>query len=150
MTSRKGQPAAASVPTATRWFVRIFLALFFVCAVSRLEAWPLTGFRLFSTLRTGHETTWVADTVGSDGTETRLWFSDLPRPYQGFYLVMRRFRRLPSAEQLAMCRAWLAEARALRSDVSSLRVYREERTALPRNGDRPARVDSKGLEYACS
>ena len=116
-------PAArepASVPTGARWFVRVFLAAFFICAVFRIEAWPLTGFRLFSSLRTSTGTTWVADTVGADGTETRLWFSDLPRPYQGFHLVTLGFRRLPASQQRAMCTAWLDEARRLRPGVAKI------------------------------
>jgi len=150
MISGPRKPAAASVPAATRWFVWIFLALFFVCAVARLEAWPLTGFRLFSTLRTGNETTWIADAVGPGGAQTRVWFSDLPRSYQGFYLVMYKFRRLPTREQHAMCRAWLEEVRRLRPNVSTLRIYRVQRTALPRRGDRPGGTEDKVLEYACS
>jgi hypothetical protein len=150
MISGARNPAAASVPATTRWVVRIFLAVFFVCAVVRLEAWPLTGFRLFSNLRTGREITWVADTVDARGTQTRLWFSDLPRPYQGFILLMHGFRRLPPHRRRAMCRAWLDEARALRPGTSTLRIYRVERTALPRRGNRPGGAQTKVLEYACS
>jgi hypothetical protein len=141
---------AGSVPAATRWYVRAFIAAFFVCAIFRIEAWPLTGFRLFSTLRDETQITWVADTVSPQGTQTRLWFSDLPRPYQGFYLVMRGFRRLPSTEQRAMCGAWLAEARRVRTGTAELRIYRVVRPALPRRGDRPAREIERVLEYACS
>ena len=150
MPGRQEQRWAGSVPAGTRWFVRAFLLVVFLCAALRLEAWPLTGFRLFSTLRTQTQITWVADTVAPDGTQTRLWFSDLPRPYQGFYLVMRGFRKLPPQEQRAMCAAWIAEARRVRDHVSKLRIYRVERQALPRNGDRGGGRETKVLEYACS
>jgi hypothetical protein len=150
MPGRQEQRWAVSVPAGTRWFVRAFLVAVFLCAALRLEAWPLTGFRLFSTLRTETQITWVADTVSPDGTQTRLWFSELARPYQGFYLVMRGFRKLPTGEQRAMCAAWIAEARRVRDHVSKLRIYRVERQALPRSGDRGVGPETKVLEYACS
>jgi hypothetical protein len=147
-------PAAArrveSVPARTRWLVRGFLALFLLCAVLRLELWPLTGFRLFSGLRRESHPMWVADTVGANGRERRLWFNDLPRPYQGFYLITQGFRRLSPARQAAVCEAWLSEARRLRPSVAALRIDRVEWSALPREGDRPARPLRRTFRYACS
>ena len=130
MISGPRKPAPASIPAATRWFVWIFLALFFVCAVARLEAWPLTGFRLFSHLRHPVEHTSIAMTVGADGQETPLWFTDLPRAYQGFTAIMASFRSLPAGIQLATCRAWLAEARRVRGPITALRIYSLTRPAV--------------------
>ena len=39
-------------PRGIRVFVWIFLAAFMICGAAGIEAWPLTGFRLFSHLRT--------------------------------------------------------------------------------------------------
>jgi hypothetical protein len=148
--ARTQHGAAESVPAATRWFVRAFLVAFAVCAIFRLEVWPLTGFRLFSTVRHESHAMWVAETVGLDGRQTRLWFSDFPRAYQGFYLITPGFRRLPPARKMAICSAWLSEARRVRWDVRSLRLYRETWRALPRRGDRAAPAPPRELVYACS
>jgi len=137
------------VPRAVRWFVRAFLVAFLVCGVVGIEAWPLTGFRLFSHLRHATETSSVAVTVGADGGETPLWFTDLPRAYQGFNPVMASFRALPARSQLATCRAWLAEARHVRTGVTALRIYSLRRPALPRRGDHPATPPTRTLIYAC-
>jgi len=149
-----GAPApdrpAASVPPATRWFVRAFLAIFVVCAISGLELWPLTGFRLFSTLREETRNVWVAEMVGPGGHETPLWFSELPAAYHGFHLIMPRFRHLSTAAQRATCAAWLSEARTLHPSVVTLRIYRVAWRALPRDGDRPAGPMPRTLRYACS
>ena len=139
-----------SVPTRTRWLIRGFLALFLVCAALRLELWPLTGFRLFSGVREESHPMWVADTVGPNGKERRLWFNDLPRPYQGFYLITAGFRRLAPAKQAAICQAWLAEARRVRPSVVALRIHLVEWRALPRSGDRPAGPLRRTFSYACS
>jgi len=63
---------------------------------------------------------------------------------------MRGFRKLPTGEQRAMCAAWIGEARRVRDHVSKLRIYRVERQALPRSGDRGVGPETKVLEYACS
>jgi hypothetical protein len=144
------EPAARSVPRATRWFVFGFLFAFFVCAVFRLEAWPLTGFRIFSKPRHEIQRTWVAATVAPGGRESRLWFVDLPRAYQDFYLVMPRFRRLPRAKEQAICQAWLSAARRLRPTAVALRIYRMDRSVLPEpDGRRPPPVWHE-VEYACA
>ena len=136
-------------PGLTRWFVRIFLASFVACAVFGIELFPLTGFRLFSHLRHEQRATWIADTVGANGGETQLWFTDLPRAYQGFSLVMPRFEGLSPSAKAATCRAWLLEARHVRAQVVAIRFYRITWPLLPRAGDRPARHVSRALGYAC-
>jgi len=148
-------PRTRDAPTqpispATRWFVRIFLFAFLVCAVASVEAWPFTGFRLFSKTRHEIQRTWIAETVGPAGTTSTLWFDELPRAYQDFYLLMPGFRRLPAQRQRGICAAWLSEARRVRPGVASLRIYRVDRNLLPRRGGRPNPPVRSTLEYACS
>ena len=138
-----------AVPPATRWLVRCFLLGFFLCATFGVEVWPLTGFLLFSRLRTETRTIWVAKTVGPSSTETPLWFTDLPRAYQGFGLIMRGFVKLSPTGKAATCQAWLAEARRVRASVVALRIYRLSWRALPRMGEGPA-PPVRTLTYACT
>jgi len=138
-----------TVPRTARWFVRVFLVAFVACAVAGVEAWPFTGFRLFSRPRPRTETTWAAYTV-ADAGQIRLWFTDLPRPYQGFELLMSQFRYLPPAARRALCEAWLTEARRVRRGVRGIRIYRLRVDALPRHGDRPGPPTSRSLVDACS
>jgi hypothetical protein len=137
-----------AVPAAAHWLVWSFLVAFVVCAIGGLEIWPLTGFRLFSSLRHDTRTVWVADTVRSDGSEKRLWFTELPRSYQGFGLIMGGFRRLPAQAQRATCEAWLSEAQRISVGVTALRIYSLAWEALPRIGDRAPPPD-RTLTYAC-
>ena len=142
--------AEPEAPAAARWFVRIFLSAFLVCSIFGVEWWPLTGFRLFSHVRTAHRIQWTLDTVASGGVESPLWLGDVPRAYQGFHLIMPGFSRLQPAVQQATCAAWLAEARRVRTSVSEIRIYRVEWQSWPRAGERPARPPSKKLVYACA
>ena len=137
------------VSSRARWFVRIFLGLFVVCSIFGIELFPLTGFRLFSRLRTEQRITWVADTVSSTGGETPLWFTDLPRAYQGFPLIMPGFELIAASKKAAMCAAWLTAARSVRPHVVAIRFYRLTWRVLPRAGNRPASLGSKALKYAC-
>jgi hypothetical protein len=143
-------PPPGSVSPAIRWFVRIFLAAFVVCSVFGFEVFPLTGFRLFSHVRPEVQVVWEADTVEGRGVQERLWFEDLPRAYQGFPFVVRGFTRLPADRKLAMCEAWLSQARRVEHDASALHIYREDWKALPRLGDRSAAPTHRILAYACS
>jgi hypothetical protein len=138
-----------SVPRTTRWLVRCFLVAFVACGLFGLEVWPLTGFTFFSRLRTDTRIIWVADTVGPSNHETPLWFTDLPRAYQGFGLIMRGFAKLSPTARAATCQSWLAEARRVRSPVNAIRIYRVTWRALPRVGEGPAPPPSRVLTYAC-
>ena len=130
------------------WFVRIFLAVTLACAVLGLEAWPFTGFRLFSSLRTESQTVWQADAVGALGRETLVDFNSLPRAYQGFPLLMPGMSSLSSQEQTATCEAFLQELRSRDPSVSALRIYKQSWQELPRSGSRPAQT-SRTLVYGC-
>ena len=153
-SERSDAPAAEgpeAVSAATRWFVRGFVALFVLCGVLGLELWPLTGFRLFSHVRLEHQTAWQATTVGPDGREHDFRFGTLPAAYRGFGLILHAYGELPAPTRRALCGAVLAEIRREpgSEDVRSLRIYRASWDALPRAGDRPARV-RRSLAYVCS
>jgi hypothetical protein len=100
-----------SLPSGrVRAFVALFLVAFVVCGLAGIEAWPLTGWRLFSQLRTNHQVTWRAAAVAG-GDETSIRFADLPRAYRNFPLVMGTFASLDPDERASACRAWLRAAR---------------------------------------
>ncbi len=141
--------AGREIPRATLWFVRIFLAVFFICAVFGVELWPFTGFRLFSHLRTQTQTVWQADTQGPGGP-TPVDFNQLPRAYQGFQLIMPTFADLPPATKEATCQAWLRELRLSEPEPSTtaLSLVKETWNALPRAGVRPA-SSQQDLVYEC-
>ena len=98
-----------------------------------LELWPLTGWRLFSQLRTDHQVAWRATAVGEDGEKQIL--AELPRAYRNFPLVMRTFSELPPAEQAAVPR--VARGRAARAaGTHTVRLYRIDWYLSHRHGPR--------------
>jgi hypothetical protein len=142
--------ASQSVPAWARWFVRLFLAAFVVCALAGIEAWPLTGWRLFSHLRTERQTAWEPDAVGVDGREARLAFGSLPAAFHGFPLLMKTFAGLPRSEQASVCAAWLSAARTMKPGTTAIRIYRVSFDLLPRRDGRPAGPSTRQLAYRCT
>ena len=116
---------------STRAFVWAFLALFALCGLAGIEAWPFSGFRLFSHVRTDQVAGWEVTLVDGSGAER-------PAPLgAGSWLhVAAGMERLPDAERLAVCRAW---ARGAGVEV---RVYR---TWSPIDGGSPPRRELRAM-----
>jgi len=135
-------------PRGVRAFVAVFLSAFVACGLLGLELWPLTGWRLFSELRTDHQVTWRATVVAGE-EEAQIAFAELPRAYRNFPLVMRTFAGLPPAEQTAACRAWLDAALRERPQATEVRIYRVDWYLSHRNGARDGPPPTSTLLLAC-
>jgi hypothetical protein len=140
----------AVVPRRTRWFVWAFLVAFVVCGLAGIEAWPLTGFRLFSHLRHVEAITWERTVIGPDGRERPITFARLPDGYRSFVLVVKTFPSKTKSEQDDMCRDWVTGLRGMDPAVTGMRVYRLDQSLLPRDGDRPAAPPARTLLFTCS
>ncbi len=141
------------LPLATRVFVYGFLGVFLVTGLAGIEAWPLTGWKLFSQVRTDRQVGWEAVTVDGGGRERPVPFSDLPRGYRGGPHLFSAYRRFSGARVEQACQALMDAARKRApTDPKSLRVYlRVRRLRLgPGSGGRPLVVPvSRALVYEC-
>jgi hypothetical protein len=135
-------------PIALRLFVAAFLSAFILCGFVGIEAWPLTGWRLFSHLRTSTLVTWEASTIDPAGHARPLRFRELPRAYRNFTLVMKTFADQPPARQAAACADWAGAARAIGRPVEAVRLYRLTWDLSQREGER-AQLVSRRLVYSC-
>ena len=125
MTLPAAEASGGDAPRWARPFVAVFLAAFFVCGVAGIEAWPLTGWRLFSRLRTPQQSAWRAMVVDARGRETPLPFARLPAGFHAHVHVLRDLPRLPPRRREAVFRAWADGLQAAGIEVAGLRVYRE-------------------------
>jgi len=137
---------------ATRLFVYGFLAVFLYAGAAGVEAWPLTGWKLFSRVRTDHQAGWEAVTVDGAGGERPVIFAALPRGYRGGPHLFDAFRRLSPARIESACRALVAAVRKSRGgDVRFLRVYRSARRLSLAGGGRPVvALGPRLLLYECA
>lgn len=137
------------------WPARLFLVSFVgavaVCGAFSIEAWPLTGFRLFS--RERHEVApgWMATSVDARGHETRIRFARFPRADRSFIAIMATYGRLSPDERAGTCRAW---ARLVRrhggSTAGGLRLYATTRQMRSHIGRRQRVGARKQLRWTCS
>ncbi len=138
-----------------RWPARLFLVSFVgavaVCGAFSIEAWPLTGFRLFSRERSEVVPGWMATSVDARGHETRIRFARFPWADRSFIAIMTTYERLSLAEQAATCRAW---ARLVRrhggSTAGGLRLYATTRQMRSHIGRRRRVGARKQLRWTCS
>ncbi|HUR22934.1 MAG TPA: hypothetical protein VMZ73_03575 [Acidimicrobiales bacterium] len=118
-------------PLATRVFVYGFLGLFFVTGLAGVEAWPLTGWKLFSRVRTDRQVGWEAVTVDGAGRERPVPFPALPRGYRGGPHLFSAYRRFSPARVEESCRAIAEAVQERRGGVITLRVYLRVRRLRP-------------------
>jgi len=115
-------------PWPARAFVIAFTVAIAVCGAFSIEAWPLTGWRLFSRERPQIAMGWTATSVDRRGKETPIDFRRFPSANQYFISVMSTYGSLSRGEQEATCRAW---ARLVRryggSTQGGLRLYATRR-----------------------
>lgn len=96
------------------------------CCLLGLEWWPLSGFRLFSSIRTENQISWEMTTVSSSGDETSVNLADLPVSHWGAHHVIPELPTMSMQEQQAAVLAWLGGANVTTGDVVSVRFYEVE------------------------
>lgn len=92
------------------------------CGLARIEAWPLSGFRLFSGVRHDTHETWALRTV-HDGEEEPLSLADLPVAFRNTSRILDDFPHLTAAERDDVCDAWVEPLRADGRQVDEVRIY---------------------------
>ena len=118
-----------------RRFVALFLTAFVACGLFQVEAWPFSGWKLFSHLRTDEVRGWVATAVAADGVEQPVPFSTFPSEYRSPLHVLQGFEDLSPAGRADVCRAWAAEMARQGTDVVEIRIYATTGSARHPDGE---------------
>jgi hypothetical protein len=133
-----------------RPFVAVLLAAFVTCGVLGIEAWPLSGFRLFSAPRGAVTTGWRLIAVTADGERVRINVSRLGAAYRGFGFVARSFEDLTPPERAAVCGVWLRAAASIGIDAARLMLVKVEQLLEPRDQNGPLTEPRRTTEATCS
>jgi hypothetical protein len=130
--------------------VHLFLAAFVLVGLTNLDAWPLTGWRLFSSVR-GPETVAVeARAVDAQGRSRVVRMGPISAGLRGFELLVKDFPALSREERDAACAAWLGAVRSSGIRAMALEVDLLRYSLLPRDGDRPANPPDRIRAVVCT
>lgn len=145
-----GEPDVEAGPSrAQRGLVLGALALLLAAGLFGVEAWPLTGWRLFSDVRRDEVGTWAIQAVAEDGTTTRVSARDLGL---GFRFASRSFddaRDQPPAERAALCDALVEAVRGREPTTARVRVLHGRRRLVEAGGEWTAVGTATDLAFEC-
>jgi hypothetical protein len=95
-----------------------------VAGLAGVEAWPLTGWRLFSDRRQPVTIRFEARVVHADGSEAPVPFADLPHAFSGSVPVLDEMAGQAAPDREPACGAWAeATGRLTGAAVAEVRVY---------------------------
>ena len=134
---------------AQRTLVVGALVLLLVAGLGGVEAWPLTGWRLFSESRGDQQTGWALQTVAADGAVSPFSLAELPVGYRLATWPLGDLPEGPSTEGDALCADLLEGAVAARPDTTELRILRD-RQRMVRLEHGWARVHHATLVLSCT
>jgi hypothetical protein len=137
------------VTSGTRAFVGLFLVAFLGCGLLGIEAWPLTGWRLFADVRTDHQEAYRVFAVDPDGREYRIPFGRLPSSYRGVVQVLNGLPDLRSSERDDVCDAWAEAVERAARPVEGVRVYRVAWELSERDDGRASGPIHRQLVFVC-
>ena len=118
-------PASSAAEVARARIVTFgFVALILAVSFAGLELWPLSGFRLFSMVRTPEQVSWQLRAVDATGGETTMDLTRLPPYDSGSLQVTQQLSTMPVPQQQAIMAAWMHGLGMDPDRYSSVRLYR--------------------------
>jgi hypothetical protein len=123
------------VPRRARWLVAFLLLALSVPGVIGFEAWPLTGWRLFSLARDDSQTAWVLDAVDTRGDTHVVELEQLPLRYRHAEWPMAELPGASAARREDVCQALLGAVVDVVPSAVALNITRDRQHMVERDGD---------------
>jgi hypothetical protein len=118
-----------------RRFSGALVAVFVIAGLAGLEAWPITGWKLFSLARDATQTRWEVEVADSRGRAVALDLDDLPMAFrQAEWLLVGLPGATPSARD-ELCAGLLRGATEAVPEASGLRIVRDRQRQVRHHGD---------------
>lgn len=137
------------MPRHAGLFVTLVITAMCASALFAWEPWPLSGFRLFSTIRTEQQTSWLATIVDNRGEEVGYPLGASPGGYRGFAFTMGEFAGADEARRDELCSTWVGAApELLGQEAAEVRIYLRTRVLSDRAGE-DAGTAADELRYIC-
>lgn len=130
-----GVDTGDGVPRAVRVFVAVLFALMLVPGVIGFDAWPLTGWRLFSVSRHAEQTRWVIEATDADGASRVVSLEELPLRYRHAEWPMSELSGASDDRREAVCRALLDPVLDVEPETVELTIARDHARLVHRGGE---------------
>jgi len=140
---REGTADGGRPRRAVRIAVYAFLVAIVLCGALEIEAWPLSAFRLFSTVRTGTQVRWELAAVDDAGLETPADVAAMGRGFRQSVHLLPTLAAASAAEQDQACEDWLEADRGARR----MHVYRSVYVAEQPGA--PSVLQSRAQQFVC-
>ena len=137
-----------AVPRSARWLVGGLFVLLLVPGLVGFDAWPLTGWRLFSLARDETQTLWVLEAVDDDGSSRLVDVEELPLRYRHAEWPMADLPGASTERRQAVCAALLGAVVDVEPATAELRIARD-RARLEERGGVWAVVDDLEVIHTC-
>jgi hypothetical protein len=125
-----------------------FLVVFAAMAVSKVEAWPFTAWRLFSERRGPVSVAPRPYAVSSTGTETAINLGALPVAYRQVNRLLVKFGSYSEKERRDLCDGLAEGERNAGHDLAGIRIYRVTSHSHIKDGE-PVTRSTRKLLYTC-
>lgn len=131
-----------------RWFVATLLGLLVLFAAIDVEMWPMTGWRLFSTIRDETQTGWVAEATDAQGNSRIVSYEELPLGYRNAAWRVADIRDASSDEREAVCNALLEAIVKVEPETTTVRLARD-RAKLEKTSGEPTVTHDLETLHTC-
>ena len=125
---------ADAVPRSARLFVGVLFALLLVPGLIGFDAWPLTGWRLFSASRDADVTRWVIEASDADGDRRVVSLEDLPLRYRHAEWPMAELPGASDERRDDVCEALLEAVVRVQPGTEELTIARDHAHLVERDG----------------
>ena len=129
-----GDDRLGGVPRSARILVAVILVLLLVPGLIGFDAWPLTGWRLFSLSRRATQTQWVIQAVDGAGDRRVVSLEDLPLAYRHAEWPMADLPGAGTGRRDAVCRALLGGVVKIRPGTVGLVIARDHQRLHEESG----------------
>lgn len=122
-------------PRSARILVAVLFVLLLVPAVVGFDAWPLTGWRLFSLSRDEDQTRWVLEAVDGRGDRRVVSLEELPLRYRHAEWPMAELRGASDDRRDAVCTALLEAVVDVYPSTVELALSRDHARLVEEGGE---------------
>jgi hypothetical protein len=136
------------VPRSARWLVGVLLVLLLVPGLVGFDAWPLTGWRLFSLARDDTQTLWVLEAVDDDGSARLVDLEELPLRYRHAEWPMSDLPGASTDRRQDVCEALLAAVVEVEPTTAELHIARDRARLEERHGEWTV-IDDLEVVHTC-